>query len=50
MEQLEQVQDLIMETGSDVVAICKKLKVNGLKEMTQDQFSYVVSVLEKKKG
>jgi hypothetical protein len=50
MEQLEQVQDLIMETGSDVVAICKKLKVNGLKEMTQDQFGYVVSVLEKKKG
>jgi len=49
-EQLERVQDLIMQTQSDVVAICKKLKVNGLKEMTQEQFDYVVGVLEKKKG
>lgn len=48
-EQLERVQDLIMQTQSDVVAICKKLKVNGLKEMTQEQFDYVVGVLEKKK-
>ncbi len=50
MDQLEKVQDLIAITQSDVVAICKKLKVNGLKEMTQDQFNYVVGVLEKKKG
>jgi len=49
-EQLERVQDLIMQTQSDVVAICKKLKVSGLKEMTQEQFDYVVGVLEKKKG
>ena len=49
-DQLERVQDLIMQTQSDVVAICKKLKVNGLKDMTQEQFDYVVGVLEKKKG
>jgi Xaa-Pro aminopeptidase len=50
MDQLERVQDLIAETQSDVVAICKKLKVNSLKEMTQDQYEYVTGVLEKKKG
>jgi hypothetical protein len=49
-DQLEQVQDLIAATQSDVAAICKKLKVASLKEMTQDQFTYVVGVLEKKKG
>jgi len=50
MDQLEKVQDLIAATQSDVVAICKKLKVNSLKEMTQEQFAYVTGVLEKKKG
>lgn len=50
MDQLEKVQDLIAATQSDVVAICKKLKVNSLKEMTQDQYAYVTGVLEKKKG
>ena len=49
-EQLEKVQDLVDATQSDVVAICKKLKVNSLKEMTQDQYAYVTGVLEKKKG
>jgi len=49
-DQLEKVQDLIAETQSDVVAICKKLKVNGLNEMNQEQFKYVVDVLQKKKG
>jgi hypothetical protein len=49
-DQLDQVQDLIAATQSDVVAICKKLKVNSLKEMTQEQFAYVTGVLEKKKG
>ena len=48
-DQLEQVQDLISVTQSDVAAICKKLKVASLKEMTQEQFVYVVGVLEKKK-
>lgn len=48
--QVEAMQDAIMETQSDVVAICKKLKINGLNEMTQDQFDYVMGVLEKKKG
>jgi len=50
MDQLEKVQDLIAATQSDVVAICKKLKVNSLKEMTQEQYAYVTGVLEKKKG
>ena len=49
-EQLEKVQDLVDATQSDVVAICKKLKVNSLKEMTQEQYAYVTGVLEKKKG
>lgn len=49
-DQLEKVQDLIAATQSDVVSICKKLKVNGLNEMTQDQYAYVTGVLEKKKG
>jgi hypothetical protein len=49
-DQLDQVQDLIAATQSDVVAICKKLKVNSLKEMTQEQYVYVTGVLEKKKG
>lgn len=49
-DQLEKVQDLIAETQSDVVAICKKLKVNGLNEMNQEQYLYVTGVLEKKKG
>jgi hypothetical protein len=49
-EQLEKVQDLVDATQSDVAAICKKLKVNSLKEMTQDQYAYVTGVLEKKKG
>jgi ERF superfamily len=49
-DQLEKVQDLIDQTQSDVVAICKKLKINGLNEMTQEQFAYVTGVLEKKKG
>lgn len=49
-EQLEKVQDLINATQSDVSAICKKLKVNSLKEMTQEQYVYVTGVLEKKKG
>jgi hypothetical protein len=49
-DQLDRVQDLIAATQSDVVAICKKLKVNSLKEMTQDQYEYVTGVLEKKKG
>jgi hypothetical protein len=50
MDQLEKVQDLIAATQSDVVAICKKLKVNSLKEMTEQQYAYVTGVLEKKKG
>ena len=50
MDQLKKVQDLIDATQSDVVAICKKLKVNGLIEMNQEQFDYVVGVLQKKKG
>ena len=50
MDQLDKVQDLIAATQSDVVSICKKLKVNGLNEMTQDQYAYVTGVLEKKKG
>lgn len=49
-DQLENVQDLIAETQSDVVAICKKLKINGLNEMTQEQYNYVIGVLQKKKG
>lgn len=49
-DQVETLQDMIAATQSDVVAICKKLKVNGLNEMTQDQYTYVMSVLEKKKG
>ena len=49
-DQLEKVQDLIAETQSDVVAICKKLKVNGLNEMNQEQYNYVIGVLQKKKG
>jgi hypothetical protein len=49
-DQLENVQDLIAATQSDVVAICKKLKINGLNEMTLDQYNYVVGVLQKKKG
>jgi len=49
-DQLEKVQDLIAETQSDVVAICKKLKVNGLNEMSQEQYNYVIGVLQKKKG
>jgi hypothetical protein len=48
-DQLEKVQDLIAETQSDVVAICERLKVNGLNEMSQEQFDYVVGVLQKKK-
>jgi hypothetical protein len=44
------MQDLIAATQSDVVSICKKLKVNGLNEMTQEQYAYVTGVLEKKKG
>jgi hypothetical protein len=32
------------------VAICKKLKVNGLNEMNQEQYNYVIGVLQKKKG
>lgn len=50
MDQLEAMQDLIQITQSDVAAICKKLKVASIKEMTQDQYAYVMSVLEKKKG
>lgn len=49
-DQLDKVQDMIAATQSDVVAICKKLKINGLNEMTLDQYNYVVGVLEKKKG
>ena len=49
-DQLENVQDLIAATQSDVVAICKKIKINGLNEMTLDQYNYVVGVLQKKKG
>jgi len=49
-EQLEKVQDLVDATQSNVAAICKKLKVNSLKEMTQEQYAYVTGVLEKKKG
>lgn len=49
-DQLQKVQDLIDQTQSDVVAICKKLKVSGLNEMTQEQYAYVTGVLEKKKG
>lgn len=50
MKQVEAMQDLIQITQSDVAAICKKLKVSSIKEMTQDQYAYVMSVLEKKKG
>jgi hypothetical protein len=49
-DQLESVQDLIAETNSDVIAICKKLKIDGLNEMTLEQYNYVVGVLQKKKG
>lgn len=49
-DQLDAVQDLIAATQSDVAAICKKLKVASLKDMTQEQYDYVVGVLEKKKG
>ena len=49
-DQLDKVQDMIAATQSDVVAICKKLKINGLNEMNQDQYNYVIGVLEKKKG
>jgi hypothetical protein len=49
-DQLDKVQDMIAETQSDVVAICKKLKVNGLNEMNQEQYNYVIGVLQKKKG
>jgi len=49
-DQLEKIQDLVDATQSDVAAICKKLKVNSLKQMTQEQYAYVTGVLEKKKG
>lgn len=50
LEQLADIQDLISATKSDVVAICKKLEVDSLTEMTQEQYAYVIGVLEKKKG
>ena len=50
MDQVHTLQDLIMATQSDVAAICKKLKVNSLKDMTQEQYAYVTDVLNKKKG
>jgi hypothetical protein len=49
-DQLEKVQDLIAATNVDVVAVCEKLKVSSLKEMTQEDFAYITRVLEKKKG
>lgn len=50
LEQLADIQDLISATKSDVVAICKKLEIDSLTEMTQEQYAYVTGVLEKKKG
>jgi hypothetical protein len=50
LDQLAEVHDLINETKSDAAAICKKLKVNSLTDMTQEQYAYVTGVLEKKKG
>lgn len=50
MDQVHALQDLIQETQSDVAAICKKLKVASIKDMTLEQYAYVTDVLNKKKA
>lgn len=47
-KQLERLQQLIDETQSDAIALCRHYKVQALTELTPEKYAAAVTVLEKK--
>lgn len=49
-DKLEALQDLIDQTGTDTVALCKHYKVKALVDLTPEQYASAFQVLKKKVG
>lgn len=47
-KKLDEIQDWVDKSQTDVLSLCKFYKVNSLRELTPDQFTHAINAMKKK--